>query len=146
MITEQTAELIKRGAITKLVQHNTLKECIAQFVPQEAMLSPDEWAIGADDSGDGNEYTITEFINTINTMQPCWGICKSDKNEIHVFIGETATLSDVICLFAHEFGHLEPIFSDPELLSESYGRVAVRAWCAIRETLGDTWIRNQNQL
>lgn len=134
-------EMIELGATTRLVKHDTLEEAVAEMVNPEAMLSPEAWVIPADLTGDNIERTVQEFIDDVRKHQPCWGVCKMDLNEIHFWIGDKAEFSDVICLFAHEFGHLEPWTKDSELRSEAFGRVAVRAWCAVREALGDTWIK-----
>lgn len=136
-------KMIQMGAETKLVQHYSLETAIAQFIPPEAMAAPDEWTVGAEASGADREYTVSEYIEEIRKHQPCWGVCKKSVNEIHFWIGAKATLSDIMALFAHEFGHLEPwLVESPEseeLRSEAFGRVAVRALCAIRETFGDSW-------
>jgi len=139
--------MIEMGATTKLVQHDTLEECIAQFIPAEAMAAPDEWSVGALDTGDGIERTVGQFIEDVRRHQPCWGVCKQDVNEIHFWLSDQATWADVLALFAHEFGHLEPPVEENELAdelrSEAFARVAVRALCAARETLGDSWIAVQ---
>jgi len=142
-VKTEADRMIERGATTKLIRHETLEGAVAQFIPPEVIAEPEGWKIGADDSGDGNEYSVSEFIELIRVHQTCWGVCKQDANEIHYWIGNYAILSDVVCLFAHEFGHLEPHLDDEELRAEAFCRVAVRAMNAVRETLGDAWIKEQ---
>lgn len=121
----------------RIVEHATLEKCVLSFVnlvldesgEAQESRSLEEWIISAEDSGDGKEYTIQSFIDTIKENHMCWGFSRQSKTEIHVWLDQKAHFLDVLALFAHELGHFEPwIEEDEEEQSESYGRVAVLAY------------------
>jgi len=135
--------MIEMGSTTILVPHETLDSCLRVFFKDLPMDHPEEWIVCRDDLGKDEVSTVGRFIDDIKKHQPCWGFCRTDKNKIHYWIGPSANIYDVIGLFAHEFGHLEPLQEDSELRSEAYSRVSVRALCAAKEAMGLNWIQKQ---
>jgi hypothetical protein len=88
-----------------------------------------------------------EFIGLVREHCPCWGHCRTETGEIHVWIGPEATDEDVLFLLAHELGHLEQValLDDPvlqeEMRADSYGRTASTAWTIWRSLeLGETTV------
>jgi len=129
--------LIELGDTIVIIRHTTLEDAVLTMLPskyrEEAKCSPESLLIGAADSGDGKEYTVREFIDTIREFQNCWGFARQSKNEIHLWIGEKADFVDVLGVLAHEFGHFEPLEDHTEYRSDSYSRVTIRAFTAMNE-------------
>lgn len=134
----QDEEAIERGQDTAIVRHDTLEETVSlMFREKEAMDDPENWFVNERDSGDGNRYSVKEYLDVLRKNK-CWGFYRRGTNVIHVWIDDEAEFYDMLFLFAHEFGHVEPPSSDDvEEQSNAYGRVAVRALSGLLGTLDE---------
>jgi uncharacterized protein YjaZ len=89
--------------------------------------------------GNGKEYSMSwdELIKTQKGVG-CYGFTR-DKDKIHVWIEKYADPLDVVCLLAHEYGHLlNPHHRDDmkeEVKAEQYARCAGFAFNSMKDLL-----------
>jgi len=128
------------GSTVTVITYPTVKDCFWEFLPEEAR---EPGTVYCESDGDGeNEAPVEEMPGIIEEHHRCWGFARRPKSEIHVWIGKHASFNDVLNLFAHEYGHLEPRQDDEELRADSFARVAVRAFETAKEVMWSEALRS----
>ena len=135
----RSERVVLRANDAEVIRHDTLEEVLGLLVcEKESFDDPDFWYVSERDSGDGQRYTLAEYMATIRKHHTCWGFADVEGNEIHVWIDKESEYYDVLGMLAHEWCHMEPYFElDVEAWSESYCRVAVRAHSSLRALVRD---------
>lgn len=116
--------------------YHTINECLAAFFDckKEKLDSLSgnfemRWA-----SGNESEWDVQAAIKNIRT-QRCWGWIE-DKTMLHYFIRKSATMSDLVKMFAHEIGHMQrPWHRDlkEEQKADKYSNIAAAAYCVAEQ-------------
>ena len=125
-------------------KYRTINECLAAFfdcdVDKLGTLSGNfemRWADGSE-----SNWEVQKAIRDIRKRR-CWGWIEN-KTFLHYFIRKSATMIDLVKLFAHEIGHMQRPWHrglKEEQKADKYANIAAAAYCvadqAYREIHGD---------
>ena len=114
-------------------KYRTINTCMAEFFNLEDTKSLDSlsghfemrWA-----NGNESKWDVQEAIRHIRKRK-CWGWIE-DKTILHYFIRKSATMADLVKMFAHEIGHMQRPWHrglKEEQKADKYANIAAAAYC-----------------
>ena len=101
---EEIDQVIKRNEEIQIYRHKTLEDLLEFMWGAEIEDLKESEFGGLDGNGEESSYSFEKIINNIK-QQGCYGCM--DSNGIYIWIGEKASVEDVIHLIAHERAHFE---------------------------------------